>query len=59
MSTVDFVELLDADGTDQSRFCYELYAILSCHGFVKVKNHSIPRDEIDRIFSLVRVKNLL
>lgn len=51
---LDFGNFYSQDTSERDEFCRQLVAGLKEHGFVKLINHTVPRNEIDNAFEIVR-----
>ena len=51
-STLD-MSLFFGTEDEKQRFCYELLNLLKLRGCVKITNHSIPDEEVHKLFDMV------
>ncbi|KAL2870589.1 isopenicillin N synthase family dioxygenase [Aspergillus lucknowensis] len=47
---LDFADFTHGSQVQRDDFCRRLYAALSSLGFVKIRNHTIPDETLDRVF---------
>lgn len=50
---LDFASFYNADTSERDRFCQDLVSSLRQNGFVRLINHGISSDDIDRAFETV------
>lgn len=51
---LNFANFYSAETTERDRFCQNLVSSLRSKGFVRLINHGIPSEDIDRAFNTVR-----